>query len=149
VRFWDTSALVPLVIEQPASARAKELFAEDPGMVAWWATPVECWSALARLRRGSRLSQHEEDAAGELVQQLRDSWTEVLPSDDIRQRAWRLLQVHALRAADAMQLSAALTFAGSPPEGGFVAFDERLRQVARQEGLTVYGGLDSASGGSR
>lgn len=138
MRFWDTSALVPLVIEQPASARARELLADDPDIVAWWGTPIECWSALARLRRESRLSPNEEETASSLVAELRDSWVEVLPSDDLRQRARRLLQVHALRAADAVQLAAALVSAGSPPEGGFVSFDERLREAARREGLTVH-----------
>ncbi len=136
MRFWDTSAVVPLVIDQPATARARALLAEDAGLVAWWATPVECWSALARLRRESRLSAAGEESAGRILEQLRDSWTEVQPSDAVRQCARRLLRVHALRAGDTLQLAAALTSVG--PDSGFVTFDDRLREAARLEGLTVY-----------
>lgn len=138
MRFWDTSAIVPLLLEQPASGRARELLAEDPAMAAWWGTPIECWSAAARLRREGRLSEQDEAAVHELLKDLHDNWVEVLPSEEVRKRACRLLQVHALCPADAVQLAAALTCAGSPGGAGFVALDERLRSAARAEGLGVY-----------
>lgn len=138
MRFWDTSAIVPLLLEQPASGRARELLAEDPAMAAWWGTPIECWSAAARLRREGRLSAQDEAAVHALLEHLHDAWVEVLPSEEVRKRALRLLQIHALRSADAVQLAAALTCAGSPGGAGFVAFDERLRGAARVEGLEVY-----------
>ncbi len=135
MRFWDTSAIVPLLLEQPASRGARECLAEDPVMAAWWGTPIECWSAVARLRREGRLSAEEEAGVHALLEQLRESWVEVLPSEEVRERARRLLRVQTLRAADALQLAAALVCAGSPPESGFVALDERLREAARREGL--------------
>ncbi len=137
MRFWDTSAIVPLVLEQSASARARELLAEDPAMAAWWGTPIECWSAASRLRREGRLSPQDEAAVHELLEDLHETWLEVLPSEEVRTRARRLLQVHALRAGDAVQLAAALTCAGSGG-AGFVAFHERLKVAARAEGLEVH-----------
>ncbi len=137
MRFWDTSAIVPLLLEQPTSARARELLAEDRMIAAWWGTPIECWSAIARLRREGRLTPEDEATVEGFLEQLRESWLEILPSEQVRERARRLLRVHTLRAADAVQLAAALTCAGSPPDASFVAFDERLSEAARKEGLST------------
>ncbi len=89
------------------------------------------------MRREGRLTEQEEAVVDGLLGQLHESWIELLPSEEVRDRARRLLRIHPLRAADAVQLAAALTCAGSPPESGFVAFDERLRAAARLEGLAV------------
>ncbi len=78
-----------------------------------------------------------ETRALSLLDSLTGVWTEVLPSDEVRARARRLLRVHALRAADALQLAAALVWAGSPAGHGFVTYHERLGLAARLEGFTV------------
>jgi hypothetical protein len=49
----------------------------------------------------------------------------------------RLLRVHPLRAAGALQLAAALEWAGAPPDGELVTFDERLREAAVREGFAA------------
>jgi len=52
--------------------------------------------------------------------------------------AKRCLMVHPLRAADALQLGAALVACGDDPHGfEFVCVDERLNEAARREGFTV------------
>lgn len=56
VRFWDSSALVTLLLEQPRSAHARTLAAEDGEMMVWWGSAVECASAIARLHRDGQLS---------------------------------------------------------------------------------------------
>ena len=38
--FWDSSAIVPLLVREPSSARSKALLREDPVMLAWWAADV-------------------------------------------------------------------------------------------------------------
>jgi uncharacterized protein with PIN domain len=48
VKFWDSSALVPLLVAEPATPAILALHAEDPEIVTWWATAVECTSALVR-----------------------------------------------------------------------------------------------------
>lgn len=78
--FWDSSAIVPLVLEQPASVRVRALLDEDPDVVAWWETSVECASALARLRREGRLDPSDEAAALRILERLRQGWYEVLPA---------------------------------------------------------------------
>jgi uncharacterized protein len=137
VRFWDTSGVVPLLLEQEATAVVVELLAADPGMVVWWGTPVECASAAARLRREERLTVAEEEQVLVLLGRFRESWLEILPSDDVRRQAIRLLRIHALRAADALQLAAAQVWAGDVIGAELVTFDERMSLVARLEGFRV------------
>ncbi|MEN8377049.1 MAG: type II toxin-antitoxin system VapC family toxin [Gemmatimonadota bacterium] len=141
MRFWDTSALVPLLLEQEASATVRKLLDEDRAMAAWWGTPVECASAAARLRREERLSVTEEQEVLRLLRTLRTSWLEILPSSEVRDEAMRLLRVHSLTAADALQLAAAAVLAGGDrSEVALVTFDERLALAARLEGFEVLPG---------
>lgn len=135
MRFWDSSALVPLVLKQPRSERARQLFEEDAEPVVWWGSALECASAIARLHRERHLTRKQEQEARALLDALRSSWFEVQPGDGVREQALRLLRLHPLRAADALQLAAALEWAGAPPAGAFVTFDDRLRDAAQREGF--------------
>lgn len=138
MRFWDASAVVPLLVEEPRSSLARALRDEDTEVVVWWGTPVECASALARLRREGALSVAEESAASRRLDRMRRRWFEVLPGDQVRAQALRVLRVHALRAADALQLAAALEWAGAPAADEMVTFDERLAAAAELEGFVIF-----------
>jgi hypothetical protein len=140
VRFWDPSALVPLLLEQAATAEVSGLLSQDPEIVAWWGTPLECVSAAARLRREDRLTVDEEDRIRELLEILHESWLEILPSEDVRKRATRNLRIHRLKAADALQLAAAQLWAGSTARPEMVTYDEPLALAARLEGFRVLPG---------
>ena len=133
--FWDSSAVVPLILDQPLSTRARTLLRDGPAMAVWWGTPVECASAVARLRRDGLLDTEAEAGALRLLEQLRLSWHEVLPGDRLRAQALRVLRIHPLRAGDALQLAAAREWAGAPAAGGLVTFDERLAAAAEREGF--------------
>ena len=137
MKFWDSSALVPLLLQQPQSKRVRHELEEDDELVVWWGSAVECASAIARLHRDGHLSAAAERDARSLLDVLRKSWFEVQPGDAVREQAMRLLRVHSLRAADALQLAAALEWAGAPPEGGFVTFNERLLEAAQREGFNA------------
>lgn len=137
MKFWDSSALVPLVLQQPRTNEARQLLDDDDELVVWWGSAVECASAIARLRREDQLTAPAERDARSLLDTLRKSWFEVQPGDAVREQALRLLRVHTLRAADALQLAAALEWSGAPPEGEFVTFDDRLREAAVREGFTA------------
>ncbi len=137
MRFWDSSALVPLCLEQPLTVPARQLLDADSGLVVWWGSLIECASAIARLHREGHLTDKQEVAARELLGFLRASWFEMQAGEAVREQALRLLRVHPLRAADALQLAAALEWAGSPAKGAFVTFDERLGAAARREGFTT------------
>lgn len=136
MRFWDSSAVVPLLTEEPASGEVSDLLGESPEMIAWWATRVECASALRRREREGLLAARDAQRAIELLRDLAGAWTEVLPTQHVRAFAERALAVHSLRAADALQLAAAQAWRRGQPDGApFVCLDERLRDAAAREGF--------------
>ena len=115
MRFWDSSAIVPLLLEEPARERMLAALDSDPVMLVWWATPVELVSALSRRERDGGVSLEDVTTSIERLRALERAWQTVLPTDAIRSRAQRLLRVHPLRAADSLQLAAALSIAGEDP----------------------------------
>jgi hypothetical protein len=138
MRFWDSSAIIPLCLKEPATEGAKNLAKTDEDIVVWWTTRVECMSALARRYREGALPTHAEQKAKAVLSALAEAWSEVQPSELVRRRAERLLMVHPLRAADALQLAAALLWTESATMGSeFVCFDQNLREAAVREGFTV------------
>ncbi len=108
-------------------------------MVVWWGSAIEISSAVARLHREGLLSSAEEREARDLLELLRMSWYEIQPGDAVRDQALRLLRLHPLRAADALQLAAGLEWSGAPARGEFVTFDARLQQAAHREGFRILG----------
>jgi predicted nucleic acid-binding protein len=140
VRYWDTSAILPLLVDEPNSAAMVALLRDDPAVVVWWSTSVECWSVLARLERERRLSDDGVRAAAALLTEAMDRWTEVPPISRVRNQATRLVRTLPLRAADALQLAAALAFCDFEPKTlPFVTLDDRLAGAARREGFEVLG----------
>ena len=108
MKFWDTSAVVPLCVQEPNSATVQEILVEDPSTVVWWGTRTECISALTRQVREGSLAPTDERAARHVLHTLMQTWTEMQPSEALRSMAERSLAVHPLRAADALQLAAAI-----------------------------------------
>jgi uncharacterized protein len=99
---------------------------------------VECASALARVEREGLLGRLEASTILDRLDRLRDEWREVQPTQALRQTARRLLRVHELRAADALQLAAAIVAAeGFPVALPFVTFDDRLADAAQLEGFRL------------
>lgn len=138
MKYWDSSALVALVVEEPRSAERRATIRRDPVIVTWWGSRVECASALNRLDRERRFVGDGLDRSLDQLGLLSASWLEVEPMEQVRRRAMRLLRVHPLRAADALQLAAALVAAGEDPERlDLVSGDERLSVAARREGFRI------------
>ncbi len=138
MRFWDSSAVVPLLVHEATSDAMLATYVEDPDAVVWWATDVECVSALARLERESRLAAADVADAVERLAALTGAWHEVQPIARARQVAVRILRVHPLRAADALQLAAAvLASEDNPSSLPFVTLDDRLADAAAREGFPV------------
>jgi predicted nucleic acid-binding protein len=136
--FWDSSAIIPLCLDEPMSATVRDLHAGDGDMAAWWGTSVECRSVFARLAREPGSKFKGTRRAAESLEDLAKTWLEILPSERVRETAIRLLSVHPLRAADSLQLAAALVWSGIPPRGHVVTcLDRRLRKAATLEGFTV------------
>jgi predicted nucleic acid-binding protein len=138
MRFWDSSAIVPLLVDEASSDAVLAEYLRDPDVVAWWATEVECVSALARLEREGALEPSAMTEALARLGALAPSWQEVQPTVRVRESAVRVLRVHPLRAGDAFQLAAAIVASeGSPPSLPFVCLDERLSLGAEREGFPV------------
>ena len=136
--FWDTSALIPLVLPEVRSSPLTEAAAADREVTIWWGTPVECLSATYRRHREQPLPAALLDAALARLRALVEDVDAVAPTDDVRRRAGRLVAAHPLRAADALQLAAALVWCEEQPAGErVVCLDERLRDAARREGFTL------------
>ncbi|MGH8019114.1 MAG: type II toxin-antitoxin system VapC family toxin [Opitutaceae bacterium] len=138
MRFWDTSAIVPLLVTEPATSAREAQLHEDEQMLVWWGTAVECASALQRLGREGALKSAEIRQSEERLKIFETHWAEVEPTPLVRQQAQRLLRLHPLRAGDSLQLAAALVACSHDPAAmPFVTAGERLAEAARREGFAV------------
>ncbi len=136
--FWDSSAVVPLLVAEPTTAALVTRYREDSDVVVWWATPPECTSAIARLERETALTSRGAAEALVRLDALSLGWLQVEPLDEVREVARRMLRVHPLRAADALQLAAAFLAAERRPSTlAFVSLDARLTDAARKEGFLI------------
>lgn len=140
MRFWDSSAIIPLVVAERSSVRAKAWYRQDPQIIVWTLTRVELFSALARRRR------EDPAAASRLVTVRKDlatawgQWSEVTAVELVRRNAERIVETHPVRAADALQIGAALIAAEDNPGAlEFVTFDSNLAHAAEREGFRVLG----------
>jgi len=138
VRFWDSSAVVPLLIEQDPSSRAAAWVARDDAMVVWTLTPVEVVSALRRLVRDQTLDEAIARSAEVRMEEIVRTCHVIIDVEPVKSLATRLLRLHALRAADALQLGAALHWTEGHPQGRTLhTLDSRLALAAQREGFVV------------
>jgi len=140
VKFWDASAIVPLVVAEEETTSCRILLAEDTEVVVWFLTPVEVYSALNRRLREGSLKLQDFRKAKERFLLLEKAWSEVISVERVRDRALRLLENHPLRAADALQLAAAVIVSEDNPRSlPFVTLDSRLGLAVEKEGFPVLG----------
>ena len=138
MRYWDASALVPLVVAESDSDLVRTWLSDDDRIVTWAWTRTEIVSAIERRARQGSLSRQQRREALGRFEAFAGSWDEVTEVLAVRVRANALLARHPLRAADAGQLGAALLvqeqLAGTLE---FVCLDDRLSSAAELEGLSV------------
>jgi len=138
MRFWDSSALISLVLPEHRSFRVASLLPMNSRMALWWATPVECYGALARANRAGRIAASRFLKAEGTLHSLFAHAVEIEPCGQVRDLASQLAVKHPLRAADALQLAAALDWCdGNTRSESFVCLDDRLRGAAALEGFRV------------
>ena len=138
MKFWDSSALIPLMLPEPETRALGTLLKADPVIAAWWGTRIECAAAIARLERERRVTGQHMAQARSRLDLLADQWIEIAPSAQVRDQAERLVRVHTLRSADAHQLAAALVASQHRPGSlEFVTIDQRLADAARREGFRL------------
>lgn len=135
MRFWDSSALVPLVADEAKTDLLNELVGIDPVIVVSFITPIEVESAVWR-----KVRQMKDDLARQRSQhrlaQLRTAWSIVANFQMALDEARRMVARYGLRGADAIQLGCAII--GRPQKLlPFVALDEDLKAAARAEGFPI------------
>lgn len=136
MKFWDTSAIIPILVEEQGSEIVDKIFSADSEMIVWWGTSIECVSAISRLERENKLSSDEQGVIIARLNNLRQYWREIQATPLVKQLAERILQVHPLRSQDAQQLAACL-IANQDTQIEFVTLDQRLAVAARKEGLSL------------
>jgi len=138
MKFWDSSAIVPLLVQETSTENLLKMLEDDQQLLVWWGTPVECASALARRERDGAMTTAQMTAAVERLASLETAWDEVVPSAAVRAQAGRLVRLHPLRAADALQLAAAVLASEHDPMSlDIVTLDDRLKIAAEREGFRV------------
>ncbi len=140
MRFWDTSALIPLFVAERATVQVERRLREDPEVIVWTLTRVEILSAFARRRREEPGATRRLAAARREVLSAWDCWSEVTALEVVRRHAERIVETHPLKAADALQVGAAIVAAEEVPATlEFVTLDRDLAVAAEREGFHVLG----------
>jgi uncharacterized protein len=133
VKYWDSSALVPLFLAEHRTAEMLALLTEDPYVLVSFLTPIEVRSAI---RRRSRYELPSTAGPLAFTDALASSWNVMTVYEEILQTARSVVEIHRLRAADAIQLAGALV-ASPARKISFVTNDEELKAAARAEGFPV------------
>ena len=94
MRFWDSSAIVPLVIQEAATDPIRQLLSQDPQMATWALTATEIVSALWRRKRLGELTIEGVQQATWELDQLAQSWTRMIDLDRVLDR--RVVEVQRL-----------------------------------------------------
>ncbi len=138
MKFWDSSALVPLIVAEKETDYCLKTLSGDQEMLIWCLSKVEVISALCRMVRDEKFSESDFNKAKKEFNELIQRAYEVKAIEKVRNRALRLLEVHPLRAADACQLASALVATQEDPERlSILSFDKRLKSAAAKEGFDV------------
>lgn len=137
MRFWDTSAIVPLLITEPESDSMRKTLAEDVTIATAAIVAVEITSALWRRRHRGEVSASAHHDAEVIFADLSFRWREIVQSPTVTEVALRVLTRHPLKALDALQLASAIVLAPAPGLLPFVTLDKKLAAAARAEGFPV------------
>jgi predicted nucleic acid-binding protein len=124
-------------MQEPATQRARSA-TRRYAVVVWWGTAVEIHSAISRSLHSGSIDGKESKRAVTSLNRVRSTWTEILPSDSLRDFACDLLDRFPLRAADSLQLAAALTWSRQRPDGKtIICGDKRLNEAAKAIGFSI------------
>ena len=138
MKFWDASAVVPLLVQEQQSDYCLQVFKGDREILLWCMSRVEVISALTRRLREQSLTFEQFQAAKMRFHQILESAYQVTALEKVINRAVRLLEVHPLRAADACQLASGLVATQEDPTRlSIICFDDRLKEAAMKEGFVV------------
>jgi uncharacterized protein len=135
IAYFDTSAVVPLLVVEPGSARAVALWDGADRAVSARLVYPEGRAALAQAHRLGRLTAHRLRAAVTEFDSRYEEFDLVEIDDALARHAGQLAEAHGLRGYDAVHLAAADRV--SDPDVVVVAGDEALLTAATAEGMTI------------
>ena len=137
LRYFDASALMKRYVREPGSVTVRRLLALG-GAATSRLSEVEVASALARRVREGTVSAGERDRAVAALAVDVAAMLVVEVTADLAAQARTLLERYPLRASDALQLASCLYVqAQVGDQVPLVAFDDRLIEAARREGIRV------------
>ncbi len=144
--YFDTSALIKFYIEEEGTAQILHLAETLDGdqIVVLDVTLLESRSAVRRREREGDISGPDANRILKQIDQDASSLYLVQPlSSAVIEEAARLIDLHPLKAYDALQLAGCLVIRHSMPPVTFVCADVRLCKVSGLEGLTTLNPLDA------
>jgi predicted nucleic acid-binding protein len=133
--YFDSSAFVKLLVEEPGSDLAAELWDGCDAALASRLAYPEVRAALAAAARNRDLG---EDELRGTEQAWDEFWAATRPVEltaAVEQQAGRLARLHALRGADAVHLASALAVDGA--DLIVAVWDRRLHAGVRAAGIRV------------
>lgn len=133
--YLDTSALVPLLVDEPTSQVCGELWDAADRVVTTRLAYVEAAAALAMAERHGRITGRQRTAG---LEQLTELWPEldvVELDEQLMLAAARASVTHRLRGYDAVHFAAAVAI----DDDSLVASagDRRLLDAWREDGISV------------
>lgn len=134
--FWDTSAILPLCQSEGRSSAVAHLWRQYEQSIVWWGSIVELYSALARLEREKIIVAKQRIAAENRINRISQTWFTVAPTERVRELAQTLPVAYELKAADSLQLAAALVAVREKPnKQEFITGDGKLSAAAEAAGF--------------
>lgn len=146
IAYFDTSAVIPLLVEEPGSDRAVQLWEQADRVVSLRIVYAEARAALALARRTGRLSGSALRTTLPRLDELYRSVDRLDIDDGLVRRAGDLAEVHALRGYDALHLAGAERLGSD--DAVLVAGDRDLCAAAQELGLAVARTSSDTRGGS-
>ena len=107
ITYFDTSAVVPLLVDEAGTATAADLWDHADRLVSVALVRVEARAALARANRLGRISALQLHTAKAELEALLDQVDLVVVDEDLIAAAGDVAEVRTLRAYDALHLAAA------------------------------------------
>ncbi len=133
--YLDTSAFVPLLVDEPGTKRAVTLWDQADTVVSCQLLHVEAAAALAEARRIGRLDDAAHVRALALLDALGSELDMVAVDESLARRAGVLASDHALRGYDAVHCAAAERLA--VPDLVVASGDRQLLRACRELGMAV------------
>ncbi|HVQ77216.1 MAG TPA: type II toxin-antitoxin system VapC family toxin [Candidatus Binatia bacterium] len=135
--YVESSAILSWLLGEPSGPAARDVLAAAEAIVASDLTLLECDRALIRGVATGEVAPAEAGRARTLLNRAARHWNLLRIDGEVVARARKPFPIEPLRALDAIHLASALIVAADVPEFSLLTFDQRIRETAREMGLTI------------